>query len=214
MKLIVNYLYTRSSSLWHPQLKAQKYPFSVYVSDIPELYFVDLPSATNHTLTFGANLPLAELESICLDLCEASESQTSEKDKNSGHVVDPTHLGPLRAIHTQLRYFAGMQIRNVASVGGNIATASPISDLNPVWVSVGARVGVRFAVSGSEGKGDGEMGSAELGMEDFFCGYRKTRLPEGAVIEKIVVPLNDSEDQEVVRAYKQVHIIFLSFQMM
>ena len=29
------------------------------------------------------------------------------------------------------RWFAGTQIRNVASIGGNICTASPISDLNP-----------------------------------------------------------------------------------
>ena len=31
-----------------------------------------------------------------------------------------------------LRWFAGKQIRNVAAVGGNIITGSPISDLNPV----------------------------------------------------------------------------------
>ena len=31
-----------------------------------------------------------------------------------------------------LRWFAGKQIRNVAAVGGNIMTGSPISDLNPV----------------------------------------------------------------------------------
>jgi CO/xanthine dehydrogenase FAD-binding subunit len=35
----------------------------------------------------------------------------------------------------QLQWFAGTQIRNVACVGGNVANASPISDLNPVLVS-------------------------------------------------------------------------------
>lgn len=107
--------------------------------------------------------------------------------------VGPALSGPLEAIRTQLRYFAGWQIRNVASVGGNIATASPISDLNPVWVAIGAKLIVKSLKGGEE----------ELRMDDFFIGYRKTRLPKGAVIEKIVVPLNDSEDREVVKAYKQ-----------
>lgn len=42
----------------------------------------------------------------------------------------------LRAVLEQLRWFAGTQIRNVAAVGGNIVTASPISDLNPVWMAM------------------------------------------------------------------------------
>ncbi|KAJ7348460.1 hypothetical protein DFH08DRAFT_1000310 [Mycena albidolilacea] len=42
---------------------------------------------------------------------------------------------PIEAVWTQLQYFAGLQIRNVTSVGGNITTASPISDLNPVWAA-------------------------------------------------------------------------------
>jgi xanthine dehydrogenase/oxidase len=110
--------------------------------------------------------------------------------------VGPELAGPLEAIRTQLRYFAGWQIRNVASVGGNLATASPISDLNPVWVAVGARVVTRNM-----------EGTVELQMHDFFTGYRTTRLPNGSVIEKIIVPLNSSDDREIVRSYKQVSYV-------
>jgi xanthine dehydrogenase iron-sulfur cluster and FAD-binding subunit A len=39
----------------------------------------------------------------------------------------------------------------------------------------------------------------ELETDDFFTGYRKTNLPRGAVIEKIMVPLNESGDREVVK---------------
>jgi len=35
----------------------------------------------------------------------------------------------------QLRWFAGTPIRNVAAIGGNVANASPISDLNPVLMA-------------------------------------------------------------------------------
>ncbi|KAG6878051.1 hypothetical protein C0993_000374 [Termitomyces sp. T159_Od127] len=161
------------------KLKSQIYPICAYISDIPELIAVSLPTPTRPSLHFGANLSLAELESLCQTLIDTPKGTHSYAK------------GPLEAIRAQLRYFAGWQIRNVASVGGNIATASPISDLNPVWVVSGAKVVVRTA-----------EGSVELGMDDFFVGYRKTRLPKASVIEKIVVPL-DGGPREVVKAYKQ-----------
>jgi xanthine dehydrogenase/oxidase len=43
-----------------------------------------------------------------------------------------------RALLDQLKWFSGPAIRHVASMGGNIATASPISDLNPVFIALGA----------------------------------------------------------------------------
>uniref|UniRef100_A0A671RAV7 Xanthine dehydrogenase/oxidase-like n=1 Tax=Sinocyclocheilus anshuiensis TaxID=1608454 RepID=A0A671RAV7_9TELE len=46
------------------------------------------------------------------------------------------------AVLEQLRWFAGQQIRNVAAVGGNIMTASPISDLNPVFMAAGCKLTV------------------------------------------------------------------------
>lgn len=46
----------------------------------------------------------------------------------------------LLAVQQQLRWFASRQIRNVACLAGNIVTASPISDLNPVLQAAGARL--------------------------------------------------------------------------
>ena len=58
------------------------------------------------------------------------------------------------------------QIRSVAAVGGNIATASPISDLNPIFVACGAVLTVASAASGTR----------EIPMTEFFLAYRKTAL--------------------------------------
>ncbi|KAF7303760.1 Xanthine dehydrogenase/oxidase [Mycena indigotica] len=160
------------------KIKAASYPISVFISDIPELCRIWPPSVDRNTFEFGANVSLAELEQESKALCST---------------LDPTKSGPIEAIRTQLRYFAGLQIRNVASVGGNIATASPISDLNPVWVAIDAKI---LAASP-------EQPEIILPMSQFFTGYRKTALPQNAVIVKIVVPLNTSKDREVVRAYKQ-----------
>ncbi|KAJ7433709.1 xanthine dehydrogenase [Mycena galericulata] len=160
------------------KLKAAKYPVSVFISDIAELHGIWPPTASRRTFEFGANLSLADLEVACKRLCSE---------------LDPALSGPIEAVRTQLRYFAGLQIRNVASVGGNIATASPISDLNPVWVATEARL-----LAASPGKPH-----FELPLADFFTGYRKTTLLRDAVIVKIIVPLNETGDREVVRAYKQ-----------
>ncbi len=58
--------------------------------------------------------------------------------------------------------FAGAQIRNTASVGGNIVTGSPISDVNPLYMAMGAT----FTV---EGKGTEPR---QIAANDFFLGYR------------------------------------------
>ena len=175
------------------KIKAAKYPINLYVADIPELYALDLPSLSKekYELKFGANLPLSELETTCKSLSATLPTQSS---------------GPIAAVRAQLRYFAGFQVRNVASVAGNIITASPISDLNPVWMACGAKAVVR-SLRGGERVLD--MGAEE--GERFFCGYRKTRVGKGEVIVSVVLPLHDpkSEEREVVKSYKQVLLLLL-----
>ena len=74
----------------------------------------------------------------------------------------PHEAPPLKAICDQLQWFAGVQIRNVATLAGNIVTGSPISDLNPVWVAMG----VTFVVESADG------GTRDVAAGDFFQGYR------------------------------------------
>lgn len=67
--------------------------------------------------------------------------------------------------------------------------------MNPVWIATDAIVIAKSV----------EQGEFELPLRDFFTGYRRTTLPAHAVIVRIVVPLLpiDSEEREVVRAFKQ-----------
>ena len=67
-----------------------------------------------------------------------------------------------KAVVEQLRWFAGRQIRNVGTLGGNICTASPISDLNPLWMAMGASF-VVVAQGGKERQVRG--GGVEVGGE-------------------------------------------------
>lgn len=60
-----------------------------------------------------------------------------------------------------------VQIRDVATIGGNLCTASPCADTAPPLLVLGARIAVRNAASGLED---------EIPLEEFFLGPRQTRL--------------------------------------
>uniref|UniRef100_A0A8C1E900 xanthine dehydrogenase n=1 Tax=Cyprinus carpio carpio TaxID=630221 RepID=A0A8C1E900_CYPCA len=83
-----------------------------------------------------------------------------------------------KAVLEQLRWFAGQQIRNVAAVGGNIMTASPISDLNPVFMAASCKLTVMSK---------GEKRVIEMDGK-FFPGYRKTILKPEEILLSIEIP--------------------------
>ena len=75
-----------------------------------------------------------------------------------------------------LRY-GSEQIRNVASIGGNLASASPIGDSSPVLISLDAKI----IINGKNKK--------EILLKDFFKSYRKTVLKNNEIITEIVIPI-------------------------
>ena len=155
------------------KFKAMQYTASVYVGDIAELRQYNFKD--DH-LEIGGNVVLTDLEDICL--------------KAVDH-YGPVKGQPFKAIHKQIRYFAGRQIRNVGTPAGNLATASPISDLNPVFVATNT---VLVAKSLDE--------ETEIPMSQFFKGYRTTALAPDAIIASLRIPVAQ-EKGEYLRAYKQ-----------
>jgi xanthine dehydrogenase/oxidase len=82
------------------------------------------------------------------------------------------------AVLENVRWFAGTQIRNVATIAGNIVTASPISDMNPVLVALGAILKVSSR----------SQGERYIPMDVFFLGYRKTALKPDEVVISVNIP--------------------------
>ncbi len=76
-----------------------------------------------------------------------------------------------------LRVFASRGIRNRATMGGNLATASPIGDSAPVLLTLEASLVLA-----------GAKGERQVPLEEFFTGYRKTALKPGELIKQIVIP--------------------------
>jgi xanthine dehydrogenase small subunit len=87
------------------------------------------------------------------------------------------------------RRFASPPIRNVATLGGNIANGSPIGDSMPALMAAGATL---VLVRGKSRR--------ELPLENFYRDYRVTELRRSEFIETVRIPLPPAD--AVFRAYK------------
>jgi xanthine dehydrogenase small subunit len=73
--------------------------------------------------------------------------------------------------------FAGEQVRNMGTVGGNIANGSPIGDLPPAFIALGAKLTLR---KGNERR--------EIRLEDFFIEYGRQDRQPGEFVESVTIP--------------------------
>ncbi|XP_020627784.1 xanthine dehydrogenase/oxidase-like isoform X2 [Orbicella faveolata] len=156
------------------KFKKQNYPVLIAPTHIPELNAVE---HTSDGIKFGASVTLTTLEDVLNEAC---------------HSMPEYKTRWFTAILHMLKWFAGHQIRNVGAIGGNIMTASPISDLNPVFMA--ARCTLTLAAAG------GKTRKVKLD-ENFFTGYRRTVLQPSEVLVDIFIPF--TEKHEYVFAFKQ-----------
>ncbi|MGA2177754.1 MAG: xanthine dehydrogenase molybdopterin binding subunit [Verrucomicrobiota bacterium] len=96
--------------------------------------------------------------------------------------IEEALAGEFPAVGDMLRVFGSRQIRNRATLGGNLATASPIGDSAPLLLACDARV-VLASLAGER----------VLPLHQFFASYRKTALQPGEVLKSIVLPRGPSE---------------------
>jgi xanthine dehydrogenase small subunit len=87
----------------------------------------------------------------------------------------------LEGIHPHLcelmRRFGGEQVRNAGTIGGNIANGSPIGDLPPALIALGATLHLR----------QGET-RRDMPLEEFFLAYRSQDRREAEFVEAVTVP--------------------------
>ena len=97
--------------------------------------------------------------------------------------------GKLPALHDMLKVFGSLQIRNLATIGGNVGTASPIGDLLPLLFVSKAVVVLRSSSS-----------KRILPIETFITGYRQTDLNHNELITEIRIPKPGPND--LIKSYK------------
>jgi len=95
----------------------------------------------------------------------------------------------LPALHEMLCVFGSKQIRNIATLGGNVGSASPIGDTLPVLIACDASV-----VLESVNK------SREFKIVDFIKSYRQTQCLPNEFISKIIIPRSGSD--VTIKSYK------------
>ena len=88
---------------------------------------------------------------------------------------------------------ASYQIRNRATVAGNVVNASPCSDMAPGLLCLGARA----VISSSRGQ-------REVPFREFFTGVKKTVLERDEVLERILVPPNAAGARGGYRKLKRI----------
>ena len=116
-----------------------------------------------------------------------------EKDSlRIGAAVTITNLmqaiRPISAsLHQLLSRYGSPQVRNAATIGGNIANGSPIGDGSPALIAMGARLVLRRADE-----------RRALDLEDFFIAYQQQDRQPGEFVESIELP----KAQDRLRCYK------------
>jgi xanthine dehydrogenase small subunit len=129
------------------------------MNSISELNYI---KNNNKYIEVGASTPLIELESYI-----------------KKYYPDFTKI---------LKRYGSPQIRNVATMAGNIATASPIGDCLPLLLSLNAKVVLQDLKK-----------TKILFLDNFFTSYRKTKLKKGQFIRSIRIPLFENN---TFKAYK------------
>jgi xanthine dehydrogenase/oxidase len=143
----------------------------IYCSDVPELTQVQ---CSPHGITLGSSVTIAMLQTLL-------KEQFDSYDAPSRQIAT--------AILSQIHWFAGTQIRNVATMAGNICTASPISDLNPVWQAL---EGCTMRVA-KYGRDEDRV----LPGSVFFTGYRQTAMEPAEVLVSVFVPIRTQKQSSV-----------------
>lgn len=86
-----------------------------------------------------------------------------------------------------IRRYASVQVRNAATLGGNIANGSPIGDGPPALIALGATLHLRH-----------DSTRRQMPLEDFFIAYGTQDRAPGEFVEAITIP----KQHDTLRCYK------------
>lgn len=95
----------------------------------------------------------------------------------------------LPALYDALTVFGSKQIRSLATLGGNLGSASPIGDTLPILMAYNAEI-ILQSIDGSR----------KVNMNNFVLGYRKTERKANEIIAAVIIP--KPEEQTHIKFYK------------
>jgi xanthine dehydrogenase small subunit len=123
-----------------------------------------------------------------ISVCEVQELKLLERDETANQLLIGAAVSYTDALETLADCYPGIrnlllrlgaeQVRNAGTIGGNIANGSPIGDMPPALIALGASL---VLSSGA--------GRREIPLENFFIDYGKQDLQAGECVESIKLPL-------------------------
>jgi aerobic carbon-monoxide dehydrogenase medium subunit len=75
------------------------------------------------------------------------------------------------------REVANIRVRNMGTVGGNLASGEPLTDLSQIFISLDGKVRIT-----------GPNGQRAMAIEDLFVDFYTTRLAEDEILTQVVIP--------------------------
>jgi len=132
-----------------------------------------------------------------IDLSDVNELKSFHEDENNFYFGAGLSMEQVRkysennfpALQNILNVFGSLQIRNIATIGGNVGSASPIGDSLPVLFAYKTNVKLKS-----------ETTERTLPIEEFIKGYRQTDIQENELITEIIIP--HFEKEQIIKSYK------------
>ena len=196
---VVEMLKTLQGRSLHIQTDQQEYFRPTNLSEVLSLKH-KFPRATVITGATDAALRVTKKHEIIptiIDLSALEELRSVTEDAMAlriGAGVTLSQLMPklgdgFTALHDMLSVFGSQQIRNLATLGGNIGTASPIGDTLPVLMAYGAKIVLQNV-----------EGTREVPFDGYITGYRQTVRKPDELVVGIVLP--KPRPRAIVKSYK------------
>ncbi len=134
-------------------------------------------------LEIGAGVSLSRLQA-------ALRGKNDQRDSD----LSMHRNGALRGLYTMLHWFAATQVRNRATLGGNLGTASPIGDLLPVLLALDAEIVLQSL-----------RGERSVDAPNYFLDYRKTALLADELVRCVRIKLatHSNADAQTTRTLTQ-----------
>ena len=138
-----------------------------------------------------------EILPLIIDISDVEELKLMKKTLNQWHIGAVVKLEnvrtniqkDLKALYDMLTVFGSKQVRNMATLGGNVGSASPIGDSLPLLLAYNASVELQSV-----------KGKRVFMLSDFIVDYRKTLILPDEIITSIIIPKPDKD--MIVKSYK------------
>ena len=168
-------------------------------------------SVTQHLVDHDVIVQLSAIDELKSWSLQALSLNTDDQSKGDSEVeflvlgAGMSYKSMLPALEQHFPAFANLferiaspQIRNMGTIGGNVANASPTGDLPPILLALDAHIHLRHcaAVDGADNTNTNDVHLSQascideiIPLSEFFLDYKKTKLRAGSYVVSLHVPL-------------------------